>query len=142
MSSTPACPARTRPASVLVIVTLALAALSGAGCRSSTAPRRADANLVRAVTAGSGLLAVTNDTGTPVFTLVVGGETAQLINWIPCVDARCAPIAPGATRVAAFSPTAPSGRREHVAIVYWWHAVPDGAGGARPDSVRAIFVTL
>ena len=28
------------------------------------------------------------------------------------------------------------------AIVYWWHLMPDGGSGFRPDSLRAVVVGL
>ena len=109
------------------------------GCRSALDPV-SDGTLRVAVAADS--VRVRNLGDRPVFTLLVGDETAPLITWYPCVDAaRCPPIAPGATR-AEPRPTTVGGRPERGATVYWWRAVLVAGGPARPDSVRVLHVRL
>jgi hypothetical protein len=94
------------------------------------------------VTATPASLLLTNAGAEPVFTFVVGRETAALIDWIPCVDAaRCPPIAPGATRREP-RPTRPGGAPEGEALVYWWRAAPGPGDAPRPDRIRVIVVRL
>jgi len=98
-------------------------------CADSTAP----GDTVGATARGTEVTIV-NRTRTPVFTFVVGARTAALIYWGPCVDAaRCAPLAPGATRRDTVPEAATEG-----AMVYWWHAVRGPTGALEPDAVRAI----
>jgi len=127
--------------------------LAATGCRgravSAPAPR-ADASsagaggaLLAARAPGDSTLALTNRTGAPVYTFVVGRERSALVRWAPCVDAAtCPPIAPGETRQVPLVVRAPDGGREPEALVHWWHAVPAPGGGVRPDSIRVVTVPL
>lgn len=116
------------------------ALLSGAaGCSALTAP-------TPAVAVGADALAkrivITNRSRRPVFTFVVGRRAAALILWAPCVGAPgCGHVEPGGTRTEPY-PGQEQGEAEQEAIVHWWHAVPDGHGGLRPDSIRSLIVPL
>jgi len=96
-----------------------------------------------AVRAAPPLLELTNQSPAPVYTFTIERQTAAYTDWAPCTDAaRCAAIKTGVTasvpytQIAGYAP----GARE--AIVYWWHLVPSGQATFRPDSLRAIVVTL
>ena len=116
----------------------ALAAFALLACAAGTDPTR-----IGGVDAISrhGSLEVTNRTDAPVFTMIVGRETATLIDWIPCVDAaRCPPIPPGESRRQA-NPRTMNRSLEKEAIVSWWHAVAT-PNGLSPDSIRSAVVPL
>lgn len=78
-------------------------------------------------------LVLTNQTGLPVFHMVVEETLLPLINWVPCADpAFCAPIAPGSSVELAFEGIPGHGAESERVVVFWWHAE-----GAR-DGVQAM----
>jgi len=96
-----------------------------------------------AVRATPPVLQLTNNTTAPVYAFVIERRAAAYTDWAPCTDAAACPgIVSGATvavpygKIVGYTPAA----RE--AIVYWWHLMPDGGSGFRPDSLRAVVVGL
>lgn len=117
---------------------LVVAAFATLACSGTTDPTRIGG--VYAVSR-DGNLEVRNRTDAPVFTFIVGRETANLIDWFPCVDAaRCPPIPPGESRRQA-NPRKIDGSREKEAVVSWWHVVAT-PNGLHPDSIRSAVVPL
>jgi hypothetical protein len=107
-------------------------------CTSSTAPTQIDGVVARST---HGHLTIANRTDSPVFLFVIGRETVNVIDWIPCTDAvRCPPLAPGAS-VTQPNPRRTDTSREKEAVVYWWHVVPS-QGGFRADQIRSGVVKL
>lgn len=114
--------------------TFALLVLAAA-CSSSLAPVNVGGVVVRV---DDGQFLVRNETDKPIFTFVVGRETATRIDWIMCADPdRCDPLASGATRRTPL--TQISGGDEPELQFSWWHGVatPNGWGW---DSVRTAVV--
>jgi hypothetical protein len=110
---------------------VAVAALAVA-CESSTAVTDG----VLTVTHTVGVLHLRNGSPTPVYYFVLERETAALVDWIPLVGPE-SPTIPARGEVALpYSAIFGYAAGAKEALVYWWRAVPDGAGGYRADSVR------
>ena len=95
------------------------------------------------VRAAPPVLELTNQGATPIYFFTVERGAAAYTDWAPCTDAsRCAGITMGQTasvpytQIAGYAP----GARE--AIVYWWHLIARDQSTLRPDSIRAVVVTL
>lgn len=119
----------TRSISTIVLLFFA------AACSSSLAPVNVGGVVARV---DDGTFIVRNDTQSPVFTFVIGRETATRTDWIICADPdRCDPLAPAATRRTPL--TAISGGGEAELQFSWWHGVatPNGWGW---DSIRTAIV--
>ena len=88
-------------------------------------------------------LNITNQTPAPVYLLVMEGQFASRANWAPCSDpARCAALAPAASKDLALDQIAGYALGAETVVVYWWHLIPGGETGFHPDSVRAVAVRL
>lgn len=78
----------------------------------------------------------------PTFYVVVERKTADIVNFVLCIDQpACRSVGPDSTvrvpyrEITAYRP----GSKE--AVVYWWRAVP-GPSGPRADSVRSTVTKL
>jgi hypothetical protein len=95
------------------------------------------------VRAAPPVLNLTNQTAGPVYSFVIDRQAAAYTDWGPCsVPDTCAAIKVGATDALAYSQIAGYSSTSTEAIVYWWHLVPDGTNGFRPDTVRAVVTSL
>ena len=117
---------------ILRAVPMIAASVLVVACESSTAV----SDGVLTVSHTVGVLHLRNGSPTPIYYFALERETAALVDWIPLVG-------PGSTSIPARGEVAllystifgyKAGAKE--ALVYWWRAVPDGAGGYRADSVR------
>jgi hypothetical protein len=82
---------------------------------------------------------LTNHTPAPVYFFAIEGGLAIRANWAPCTDpSRCRAVAPAGSLDLAFSQIAGYHTDAETAIVYWWHLIPGGETGFRPDSIRAV----
>lgn len=89
------------------------------------------------------VLNLTNQTATAVYTFVIDRGAAAYTEWAPCRDPNaCAGIKVGGTSALAYAQIVGYSSTSTEAIVYWWHLVPDGTNGFRPDSVRAVVTSL
>src|SRR5687767_13666321 len=121
------------------IAFLAAILVSLVACGDGTEPTQIGG--VEAV-ARLGQIEITNRTTSPVFTFVIGRESAALVDWIACVNAAvCPPLAPNDIKRVPY-PKKTDGRPEREALVYWWHAVLGSNGQQRPDSIRVGIVPL
>ena len=108
-------------------------------CGSATGP--IGGNL--AVRAAPPVLQLSNESPATVYTFSIEGGLAIRANWAPCSDpAHCGGLKPGETEEVQYAQIAGYAPGATHAIVYWWHLVPDGSTGFRPDSIRAVPVTL
>jgi hypothetical protein len=108
-------------------------------CGSATGP--IGGNL--AVRAAPPVLQLSNESPATVYTFSIEGGLAIRANWAPCSDpAHCGGLKPGETEEVRYAQIAGYAPGATHAIVYWWHLVPDGSTGFRPDSIRAVPVTL
>ena len=88
-------------------------------------------------------LQLTNQTPAAVYFFAIDGKLAMVANWAPCTDpTSCLAIAPATSEDLPYSQIAGYEAGAQTAIVYWWHLVPEGATGFRPDSIRAAAVRL
>jgi hypothetical protein len=72
-----------------------------------------------------------------IFYFAVEQHTAALINWGPCDRPADCPRVPARGRTTVpYDSIGGFGPEATTAIIYWWHLVPDGAGGHRPDEIR------
>ena len=111
--------------------------VSASGCRDATGVL--DDGGILAVARNQHIL-ITNKTQKPIFTFVVGRNSAALINWHPCVEGPlCPPLLPGHVRSEPY-PAAGFGERE--VVVYWWVAVRGPGGVMQADRIRARIVAL
>jgi hypothetical protein len=95
------------------------------------------------VRAAPPVLDLTNQTAGPVYSFVIDRAAAAYTDWGPCSDPNtCAAITVGGTDALAYSQIVGYSSTSTEAIVYWWHLVPDGNNGFRPDSVRAVVTSL
>jgi hypothetical protein len=117
-----------------------VAGACGEGSASPTAPRRASDGVVMAVV-GRDELWLLNRGSQTVYTFVVDQESLALIDWAPCVDARCSPIQPGAQRAVPIGGGSGLGRGRKV-VVNWWYAVPGPADGLVPGEIHSLVVQL
>jgi hypothetical protein len=108
-------------------------------CGSATGP--IGGNL--AVRAAPPVLNLSNVSPATIYTFPIEAGLAMRANWAPCSDpAHCSGIKPGATEELPYAQIAGYGAGATHAIVYWWHLVPDGTTGFRPDSIRGVPVRL
>lgn len=95
------------------------------------------------VRAAPPVLNLTNQTATAVYTFVIDRGAAAYTDWAPCSDPyACVAIKGGGTNALAYAQIAGYSSTSTEAIVYWWHLVPDGKDGFRPDSVRSVVTSL
>ena len=95
------------------------------------------------VRAAPPVLNLTNQTATAVYTFVIDRGAAAYTDWAPCSDpGSCASIKLGETSSLPYAHIAGYSSTSTEAIVYWWHLVPGGSNGFRPDSVRAVVTSL
>ena len=128
-----------RPIAPLLLAALLLAPAS---CRSdSSAPGGAGLARVTADRVEGGLRLV-NATVRPVAYTVF--EHGFLAMFAPCLDPGpgCLRLAPGESTIVPYAEIGgyTPGARE--AIVYWWHLVPDRAGGYRAEEIHSVIVPL
>jgi hypothetical protein len=96
-----------------------------------------------AVQATPPVLQLTNQSPAPVYSFATERGAAAKSNWAACTDpARCAGLAPGTTTALPYTQIASYTPAAREAIVYWWHLIPATGMGFRPDSIRAVVVTL
>jgi len=108
-------------------------------CGSATGPL--GGNLV--VRAAPPALSLSNESPATIFTFPIEATLAMRANWAPCSDpAHCSGIKPGDTKELPYAQIAGYAAGATQAIVYWWHLVPDGTAGFKPDSIRAVPVRL
>jgi len=113
--------------------------LVAVACGSATGP--IGGNLV--VRAAPPVLKLSNESPATIYTFSIEGGLATRANWAPCSDpAQCAGIKFGETRDLPYAQIAGYGAGATHAIVYWWHLVPGGTTGFKPDSIRAVPVEL
>jgi hypothetical protein len=85
---------------------------------------------------------VANNSGSAVFTMIIGRNAETLVDWIPCVDvASCPPIQPGQSRARSYESLL-LGPGEKEVIVHWWHAATDGSGVAYATDFHSLIVPL
>ncbi|UCF41089.1 MAG: hypothetical protein JSW43_01770 [Gemmatimonadota bacterium] len=77
-----------------------------------------------------------NGTTQPVHYAVSDVDDPDTILWLYCAGPGCPGLDPAADATmllpdAWFAPYAPL-------FLHWWHGVPDGQGGFRPDRLRSI----
>jgi hypothetical protein len=78
-----------------------------------------------------------------IYTLPIEAELAARANWAPCSDpAHCSGIKPWESQELPYAQITGYAAGATHAIVYWWHLVPDGTTGFKPDSIRAVVVRL
>lgn len=138
---------RALPASTLLLFALVLVAAGGCGGTSSPSEPGPAAQAGRAVqvaatpVAGVGLR-LRNDGDQPIAYAVTERGFLGLLG--PCLDPgpACVRLAPGASVVVPYAEIGGYFPGATEAIVYWWHVVPDGAGGYRADEIRSVVVTL
>ena len=95
------------------------------------------------VRAAPPVLELTNQSPAPVYSFIIERGTAAYTDWAPCTDpAHCGATGVGRTSSVAYTQIAGYSVDAREAIVYWWHLVPGGETGLRPDSVRAVVVGL
>jgi hypothetical protein len=95
------------------------------------------------VRAAPPVLNLTNQTSAPVYSYVIDREAAAYTDWAPCTNpSTCAAIKAGATGSLAYAQITGYSSTSTEAIIYWWHLVPDGTNGFRPDTVRAVVTSL
>jgi hypothetical protein len=95
------------------------------------------------VRAAPPVLNLSNVSPATIYTFPIEAGLAMRANWAPCSDpAHCNGIKPGATTELPYAQIAGYEAGATHAIVYWWHLVPDGSAGFRPDSIRAVPVRL
>lgn len=106
-----------------------------AGLLEPTGPH-VDARLTTA-----GLLA-SNHTAADIYFTAFEREIVALIEWVPCSDpATCRPrLTPAADTTIPYASIYGWGPASREVVCYWWHSVPNGAGGYRPDSIRGLVV--
>jgi len=87
-------------------------------------------------------LEIHNRTERAVYYFAVDSEMVALINWVPCSDPdACARVTARSRSTIPASAVLRWGSSPQV-TVYWWHLVPDGEGGFRPDRIRMRTVSL
>ena len=87
---------------------------------------------------------VTNNSASPIFTIVVGRNAEARVDyvWPPCVDtAKCPPVQVGDSRVHPYG-TLILDPSEKEVVVHWWHAVPDKFGVPRAGDFGVLIVPL
>jgi len=95
------------------------------------------------VRAAPPVLKLSNESRATIYTFPIEAGLAIRANWAPCSDpAHCSGINLGETRELPYAQIAGYEAGATHAIVYWWHLVPGGATGFRPDSIRAVPVEL
>jgi hypothetical protein len=121
------------------VLPLGAAAILSVGCHA--APTSVS-NSALTATVVSRTLWLQNHSTQPVNYFVVARDVAPLMDWAPCAGPAC-PVVPAAGTVSVpFSEIAGLSSVTTEAIVNWWHSVPDGGGGFRPDSLRAFVIPL
>jgi hypothetical protein len=96
-----------------------------------------------AIRASGGALRLSNESGAPIYTVVVERESAALFDWAPCVDpAACDAIPANGERRVPYGEIAGYEDGEREAIVYWWHLEARAGGGFQPDEIRTAVVRL
>ncbi|HXI94827.1 MAG TPA: hypothetical protein VNG04_01765 [Candidatus Acidoferrum sp.] len=119
------------------VVSACLAVLLGCGNPTGTG---STGLLVRAAPP---VLDLTNQTAAPIYSFVIDRGAAAYTDWAPCTNpAACSSIKAGATSSLTYAQIAGYSSASTEAIVYWWHLVPDGTNGFRPDSVRGVVTSL
>lgn len=131
----------------LALPLLAYAVLASVACRRDPAASgdpAANARESGGVTATrvAGGVRLSNGTDRPVAYVV--WNRGWLAQFAPCLDPGpgCVRLAAGASvvvpdaEIGGYAPGAPE------AIVYWWHVVPDAAGGYRTEEVHEVVVRL
>jgi len=87
-------------------------------------------------------LTLLNGASTPAFYIAVERETATGIDWVACVEDPCQSVAPRSFRRVP-DPEIVGFREEATqAVVYYWRAVPDGAGGVTAGEIRQFTIDL
>ncbi len=96
-----------------------------------------------AVSATPPIVQLANQSQTPVYFFAIESGLAARADWAPCTDpSHCLALPPMASTDLPYSDIAGYESGAQTAIVYWWHLVPGGATGFRPDSIRAVIVQL
>lgn len=89
------------------------------------------------------VLELTNQSAGPVYYFTIERGAAAYTDWAPCTDpVHCTGIKPGQSATVGYAVIVGYTVDAREAIVYWWHLVPGGTTGFRPDSLRAIIVGL
>ena len=116
--------------------------LASAGCRRDlTAPEPAGSAQVTVDRTADGLR-LGNATDRPIAYTVF--ERGYLALFAPCLDPGpgCLRLAPGASAVVPYAEIGGYSPGAREAIVYWWHLVPDGAGGYRAEEIHSVISPL
>lgn len=120
-----------------IVVGAALTTLLGCGSPTGTA----SAGLL--VRAAPPVLSLTNRSSAPIYSFVIDRGAAAFTDWAPCTDpGTCPAIKVGETSSLGYAQIVGYSSTSTEAIVYWWHLVPDGTNGFRPDSIRNVVTTL
>ena len=120
-----------------VVVGAVLTALLGCGNPTGTG----SAGLL--VRAAPPVLNLTNRSSAPIYSFVIDRGVAAFTDWAPCTDpGTCPALKTGETSPLGYAQIVGYSSTSTEAIVYWWHLVPDGTSGFRPDSIRNVVTAL
>ncbi len=116
--------------------------LASAACRRDLTAPAPDASAQVTVSPVPDGLRLVNATDRPIAYTVF--ERGYLALFAPCLDPGpgCLRLATGARAVVPYAEIGGYTPDAREAIVYWWHLVPDGAGGYRAEEIHSIIVPL
>lgn len=118
---------------------LAFAMLIAAACADGTAPK-SDLLQIHVL---PDALHIVNTSPQSVYVFVAERNTLALLDWAPCSDpTTCEGIAVGGSQLLPFAEITGYTVDATEVVVHHWHLVSNGAGGFRPDSIRATIVAL
>jgi hypothetical protein len=120
-----------------LLVPLVVAAATAAACRGEPTPV---SDRVLTVTRNPPAFRFDNASAAPVYYFAAERNTLALIDWVPRVDSGVPTVPARGSRTVPYAEVTGYAPGADEAVVYWWQAVPDGAGGIEAGPFRTLVV--